>query len=75
MFCPGGIHLAVTGLEEVDAGLTGRLVGRFSKAGNKQVWSLTKLYSVDFSRSKVSKKSAFSTNAKSRSASAVLTVS
>jgi len=33
VFCPGGIHLAVTGLEEVDAGLTGRLVGRFSKAG------------------------------------------
>ena len=53
MFCPGGIHLAVTGLEEVDAGLTGRLVGRFSKAGKKQVWSLTKFYSVDFSRSRV----------------------
>ena len=36
-----------------------------------QVWSLTQFYSVDFSQSRISVKSAFSTSAQSRFASAV----
>ena len=35
-----------------------------------QVWSLTQFYSVDFSESRVSERSAFSTNAQSKFASA-----
>ena len=37
-----------------------------------QVWSLTQFYSVDFSRSRISVKSAFSTKAQSRFASVVV---
>ena len=40
------------------------------KAGGDQVWSLTQFYSVDFSKSRIGVKSAFSTNAQSRFASA-----
>ena len=37
-----------------------------------QVWSLTQFYSVDFSKSRIGVKSAFSTNAQSRFASVVV---
>ena len=37
-----------------------------------QVWSLTQFYSVDFSKSRINVKSAFSTNAQSRFASVVV---
>ena len=37
-----------------------------------QVWSLTQFYSVDFSKSRIDVKSAFSTNAQSRIASVVV---
>ena len=37
-----------------------------------QVWSLTKFYSVDFSKSRIDVKSTFSTNAQSRFASVVV---
>ena len=37
-----------------------------------QVWSLTQFYSVDFSKSRISVKSAFSTNAQSRFGSVVV---
>merc|ERR1711884_975755 len=40
--------------------------------GSSQVWSLTQFYSVDFSKSRIGVKSAFSTNAPSRFASAVV---
>ena len=36
-----------------------------SEANNQQVWSLTEFYSVDFSKSRIGVKSAFSTNAQS----------
>ena len=45
-----------------------QLVGGYNK---QQVWSLTQLYSVEFSKSKIDVKSAFSTNAQSRFASVV----
>ena len=41
-------------------------------AGTQQVWSVTQFYSVDFSQSRISVKSAFSTNAQSRFASVVV---
>ena len=41
----------------------------------EQVWSLTQFYSVDFSKSRIDVKSTFSTNAQSRFASLLLTVS
>ena len=37
-----------------------------------QVWSLSQFYSVDFSKSRIGEKSAFSTNAQSRFASVVV---
>ena len=40
-----------------------------------QVWSLTQLYSVDFSKSRIGVKSVFSTNSQSRFASVVDDVS
>ena len=40
-----------------------------SGSGKGQVWSLTQFYSVDFSKSRIGVKSAFSTNAQSMSAS------
>ena len=40
--------------------------------GAKQVWSLTQFYFVDFSKSRIGVKSAFSTNAQSRFASVVV---
>ena len=40
--------------------------------GQTQVWSLTQLYSVDFSKSRNDVKSAFSTNARSRFVSVVV---
>ena len=44
-------------------------VGGYNK---QQVWSLTQLYSIDFSQSTFGGKSAFSTNAQSRFASVVV---
>ena len=45
------------------------------KVSKAQVWSITQFYSVDFSKSRIGVKSAFSTNAQSRFASAVFQVS
>ena len=46
--------------------------GQESMREGVQVWSLTQFHSVDFSQSKIDVKSAFSTNAQSRSASVVV---
>ena len=43
-----------------------------AKKSSPKVWSLTQLYSVDFSKSRIDVKSAFSTNAQSRFASVVV---
>ena len=43
-----------------------------SLAVEDQVWSLTQFYSVDFSKSRIDVKNAFSTNAQSRCASVVV---
>ena len=59
-------HRLDVGHDDVD-GLNGHI-----EAGPSQVWSLTRFYSVDFSKSKIGVKSAFSTNAQSRFLSVVV---
>ena len=51
---------------EIDGGMLYELNGGF------QVWSLTQFFSVEFSKSRIDVKSAFSTNAQSRFASVVV---
>ena len=64
----GGSNVDTLTAEQIDA-----LLMRHDQVSlpKNQVWSLTQFYSVDFSKSRISVKSAFSTNAQSRFASAV----
>ena len=63
--------------EHADSLLKDLMNASYTSAGSlhggiDQVWSLTQFYSVDFSKSRIGVKSAFSTNAQSRFASVVV---
>ena len=62
----------LVGHRHVGLGPPLRQVGVDPQAVPAKVWSLTQFYSVDFSQSRISVKSAFSTKAKSRFASVVV---
>ena len=49
-----------------------RKTAEFGLGQTFQVWSLTQFYSVDFSKSRIDEKSAFSTNVSKRFASVVV---